>query len=489
VKQVSKKWWHWILIGFVLLLTTEAVLLGSKWPFTRERLTVSLERATGSKLRAARFRMTFLPSPGCVLDDAVFERDGAPAPLARMRQLSVRGSWAAVLMLQHHLAEMQPEDLRVSIPEKVPAPMRLHPPAKHETGVGEFVADGAVLDVRGMTFRFRRLRLHNLSRNSPIRLDADVAVPHPPGTVQASAVFGPWKGPASALSGSFTLKGADLSNYAQLEGILTGTGNFDGTLTALSVKGKTDLAGFRVRRKGPVTAVRAEYAATVNATTGGTRLEQADVQFLATRLAVSGSIGKTTTLNFLGRQSRVQDLIRVFASSNQPGMRGPISFRARVVLPADDRPFLRRVLLDGSFGIDDGQFKHRTQDKINKLSSRARGQDDDVPPADIDTDVQGKVFMRDGVARFDKVRFRVPGAIADGSGTFNLITKRVDLRGTVATDATLSEAAGGGIKSFLLKPLNVFFRDKKKNAGAVVPVSITGTYPHAKARVSLTGKR
>jgi hypothetical protein len=87
------------------------------------------------------------------------------------------------------------------------------------------------------------------------------------------------------------------------------------------------------------------------------------------------------------------------------------------------------------------------------------------------------------------VRYRVPGAVANGGGTFNLITKRVDLGGTVATDATLSEAAGGGIKSFLLKPLNGFFRDKKKNAGAVLPVSITGTYPHAKAQVSLTGKR
>ena len=42
---------------------------------------------------------------------------------------------------------------------------------------------------------------------------------------------------------------------------------------------------------------------------------------------------------------------------------------------------------------------------------------------------------------------------------------------------------------FSSKPLNVFFRDKKKNAGAVLPVSITGTYPHAKAQVSLTGKR
>ena len=112
-----------------------------------------------------------------------------------------------------------------------------------------------------------------------------------------------------------------------------------------------------------------------------------------------------------------------------------------------------------------------------------------MPPAEIDSDVQGHVRMREGVAQFHQVRFRLPGAVANGSGTFNLMTKRVDLRGTVAMEATLSEAAGGGIKSFFLKPLNVFFRDKKKNAGAVLPVTIAGTYPHAKAQVSLTGKR
>jgi hypothetical protein len=489
VKRVPKKWWQWVLVGLVLLLNMEAVLLWSKWPFTQERLTVSLERATGSRLQAARFRMTFFPSPGSVLDDATFERDGAQAPLARMRQLSVRGSWASVLTLQHHLAEMQPEDLHVSIPEKVPPAMRLHPPGKHETEVGEVVADGAVLEVRGMTFRFRRLRLHDLSRHSAIRIEVEVASPHPPGTVQAAALFGPWKGGASPLSGSFTLRGADLSRYEALEGILTGSGKFQGTLAAMSVKGQADVARFRVRRKGPATAVLAEYAATVSATTGETRLEQGDVQFLRTRLAVSGLIGKTTTLDFDGRQSHVQDLIRVFASSDEPGIRGPMSFRARVVLPAGEAPFLRRVLLDGSFGIKDAQFKPRTQDKMEKLSSRARGQDDDAPPADIDSDLQGHVRMRDGVARFDRVRLRVPGAVANGGGTFNVITKRVDLRGTVTTQATLSEAAGGGIKSFLLKPLNVFFRDRKNNAGAVLPVSIVGTYPHAKAQVSLTGKR
>jgi hypothetical protein len=109
-----------------------------------------------------------------------------------------------MLTLQHHLAEMQPEDLHVSIPEKVPPAMRLHPPAEHETEVGEFVADGAVLEVRGMTFRFQRLRLHDLSRSSAIRIEAEVASPHPPGTVQASAVFGPWNGRVSPIRGHST---------------------------------------------------------------------------------------------------------------------------------------------------------------------------------------------------------------------------------------------------------------------------------------------
>src|SRR4051794_24680893 len=61
---------------------------------------------------------------------------------------SVCGSWAAVLALQHHMAELQPEDLRVPIPEKVPSLMRLHPSGKHETGVGELVVEGATRRVR-----------------------------------------------------------------------------------------------------------------------------------------------------------------------------------------------------------------------------------------------------------------------------------------------------------------------------------------------------
>jgi hypothetical protein len=242
-----------------------------------------------------------------------------------------------------------------------------------------------------------------------------------------------------------------------------------------------------VRRKDPATAIRAHYAATVNGTTGETQLKEAEVQFLRTRLAVSGSIGKTTTPDFHGRQSRVEDLIRVFATSHEPGIRGPIAFRARVILRAREAPFLRRVLLDGSFGMDDAQFKPRTQDKLKKLSSRARGQDVDARPGDIESDLRGHVRMRDGVARVDGVRLHVPGATANVAGTFNLTTKRVDLRGSVAIQATLSEAAGGGIKSFVLKPLVLPGQEEERWRGAAG--QHRWAYPHPKTQVSLPRNR
>jgi hypothetical protein len=49
-------------------------------------------------------------------------------------------------------------------------------------------------------------------------------------------------------------------------------------------------------------------------------------------------------------------------------------------------------------------------------------------------------------------------------------------------EATVSEASSG-LKSFLLKPFNAIF--KKKNAGAVLPVYVTGYYPHPKIEVQL----
>jgi hypothetical protein len=65
----------------------------------------------------------------------------------------------------------------------------------------------------------------------------------------------------------------------------------------------------------------------------------------------------------------------------------------------------------------------------------------------------------------------IPGAGVDLSGTFNLRDGTVQMAGNLRMQANISHAATG-FKSVLLKPLIPFF--KKKQAGAVVPIAVTG---------------
>jgi hypothetical protein len=82
----------------------------------------------------------------------------------------------------------------------------------------------------------------------------------------------------------------------------------------------------------------------------------------------------------------------------------------------------------------------------------------------------------------------VPGATALGGGTYNLITKAIDLKGTLAMESTVSEASSG-FKSFLLKPFDGIFRNRRRQAGAELPIHISGSYPKPKFQVNLVGKK
>jgi hypothetical protein len=162
-----------------------------------------------------------------------------------------------------------------------------------------------------------------------------------------------------------------------------------------------------------------------------------------------------------------------------------------VELPSGDKGFLRRLHLNGTFGIDDARWtRARTQTKINELSARARGDREELEEKGAQelervlSHLTGTVSMREGLAFLSRVSFQVPGARASGSGTYSLITKRIDLEGTVSMMADASEAASG-FKSILLKPFDSLFRGDKRQKGAILPVSIKGVYPRPKYRVGL----
>ena len=60
-------------------------------------------------------------------------------------------------------------------------------------------------------------------------------------------------------------------------------------------------------------------------------------------------------------------------------------------------------------------------------------------------------------------------------GTYNLLTETIDLHGSLRTDSEPSKSTHG-VKTLLLKVLQPLF--KKKRAGYMMPVRITGTYDH-----------
>jgi hypothetical protein len=76
----------------------------------------------------------------------------------------------------------------------------------------------------------------------------------------------------------------------------------------------------------------------------------------------------------------------------------------------------------------------------------------------------------------------VPGADVQIVGTYGVRTQQLDFTGDLLMNASVSDAAGGGIKGFLLKPFNPLFRDKRTK-GSRVPITIKG--PREKPKFGL----
>ena len=89
------------------------------------------------------------------------------------------------------------------------------------------------------------------------------------------------------------------------------------------------------------------------------------------------------------------------------------------------------------------------------------------------SDMHGKFTVAHGQADFHPVAFDVPGAAVVLNGRYGLRSERLAFDGTVTMDATISKAAGGGIKGFFLKIADPLF--KRNGAGAVIPIHVKGT--------------
>jgi len=500
-KSGRKKWYLIPFIVLAAILVAAAVLLAAKWPFTQARVIQRLQQATATTVQIGSFHEEYFPHPGCVAREVTFQH--GTQPLMTIRTLTIRGSFFG--LFTKHVALVRADGGHIALPA-LGGGLSLGGHNQSGTIIDQLVADGTVLDIQPKNarekptrFLLRQFRLRGLGGERALNFQTILDNPKPPGVVSAEGTFGPWKtgsAASTAVAGRYALRHADLSVFRGIAGMLSSSGTFRGTFQQLRVQGTTDTPDFEAARSGHKFHLSGQFQALVNATNGDVSLEDAAALLGRTTVAAQGRIaparpkeGKTASLDLLVRDGRIEDVLLLFVKAPRSPLMGLTSFRAHVTIPPDQGNFVRKVKLEGEFGIGGARFTSpRTENSLADLSRRARGEKEKVTedPERVLSDLRGQVALSGGVAAFSHLSFTVPGARAQMQGTYNLLNQRINLHGLLQMDNSLANATSG-IKSFLLKALGPFL--KSNHRGEVLPVSITGTYDHPSYHVSPQSKK
>jgi hypothetical protein len=102
----------------------------------------------------------------------------------------------------------------------------------------------------------------------------------------------------------------------------------------------------------------------------------------------------------------------------------------------------------------------------------------------VASDLSGRFTLGGGTLRLEGLAFGVPGARVRLRGTYGLASEQIAFAGAVRFDAKVSEMTTG-LKSTLLKAVDPLF--SRRDAGTVVPITISGTREHPKYAVDVKG--
>ena len=500
-----------ILAAVGLLVVAGIGLLRHYWPFSEERVGKALEEAFGGPVSFEKFRYIYFPHPGCVAEGLRLVRADSPPgspPFAVLRRMTLQAVYTDLILKPGYISKIALEGLQIQIPTRSDRTRSSEESGQNSSKIriGEVVTENAVIEVARendkppLRFEIHTLKLESVSRKTSIEYEVGFHNPLPPGEIQSRGHFGPWNDTApgrTPVSGTYQFENANLGVFHGISGMLSSRDNFRGVLDHIEAHGKVDIPDFHVMRGVHRVHLRSDYDALVNAFNGDVELPRVETSVVQTEIVASGTIathagyhGKVTSLEFAVHRGRIQDVLLLITSEPVPVFNGVTQFRAHVEIPPKGRPFLEEVKLVGDFVIADGRFtKPGTQKQIIDLSDRSRGK---KPPAnteaalneDIQTQVNGHVVLRNGTATLPQLSFGVPGALAQMHGTYNLLNEQINFHGTLKTDASFSQTAGG-VKSLFLKPLDTVFKRKPK--GATIPVKLDGTYSNPQPGLDLGG--
>jgi hypothetical protein len=341
---------------------------------------------------------------------------------------------------------------------------------------------------------------------SVMNFQAELTNPKPVGLIHSTGAFGPWQtgDPGETpIKGNYTFDNANLASFKGIAGILSSTGQYQGTLRDLNVDGNTDTPDFRLTHFESPLPLHTHFHARVDATNGDTWLEPVDATLGHSHFTAQGKIVRVTAsdpaapgalqskghdidLNVNIDAARIEDFLRLASKSKSAVLTGALTMKANLHIPPGPIPVHRRMELKGAFNLDQVRFtSDKIQAGITQLSMRGQGKPKDAKTADAKatrSTMMGNFRMANAAINLPALTYTVPGATIQLAGMYGVEGGTLDFTGNAKLQATLSQVVGGWA-GFLLKPANKLF--EKQGAGLDVPIHIKGTREAPKFGVDL----
>jgi hypothetical protein len=333
-----------------------------------------------------------------------------------------------------------------------------------------------------LRFAIDHLRLKSVGVDSPMKYQAALSIPKPPGTLHSDGSFGPWIASEpgdTPLHGDYTFDKANLGIFHAIAGTLTSTGSFDGTLDTVRAKGEASVPNFRLKAVGNSIPLSSHFEVLVDGTNGNTVLEPVHARLGRTNFTTTGAVIKhedqvrrTISLKVLMPHGDIRDLLRL-ATKSPPFMEGEINLHSRIDIPPLTGPVKDKLLLDGEFEIRDAKFLRSTiQDQIDQLSRRGQGQPKNQEIDEVVSNMKGAFHLEDQLMTFRSMSFDVPGANVEIAGAYDLDKDVIDFHGALKLDAKVSQTMTGW-KRWVFRPADPFF--SKHGAGTYLRIKVDGT--------------
>jgi AsmA-like protein len=473
--------WTIAIVGGLLVLLAIIAGAGSRTAKLRLLVIETLAERLDSEVQLDYFSVDTFPTVHVTGSNLIIRHKGRTdvPPLVSVASFELDGGLIGLFSRPRRFRTVSLTGLKINIPPGFKKDANDNSAARQETAD----VDGpAAIVVDTLRATDAALRLIPKRAGKEPRVFAIHPIPH--GLIKSSGTFGPWdrEDPGGTpLNGRYAFDNVVLGTVKGIGGALTSTGTFEGQLARIGVKGTTHTPDFQVNVSANPVSLETRFDATVDGTDGDTYLNAVDAKFLQTSLTARGAIvgaegvkGRTIQLHVKIDDGRIEDVLRLGVKGNTPAMTGALAMHADMNLPAGPQEVMDRLRLAGTFQVSDARFSSaQIQAKLSDLSERARGLDPEEHVTHVASNFRGEFRLADNVLSLREGAFSMPGAMAQVGGTYGLGNEALDFDGTVRLKATISQTAGGGMKSVLLKVVDPLF--KRDGAGAVLPITIKGT--------------